>query len=326
MSHPLAGHLSVDDSAKTVRHYRYAVERMMRILGGWIALTPELSAKLLMGRHVWDNAQHVDAWGKRLPELRAHAQVSEPPNEAFVAYMDALEAPEHPGQTVERVVGIYRVLKPHLLASYEAHWASANAVYEPPTRRILARCAEDEGRHIAAGETVLQHLVTTPALEERARSWQAKLEALLRDSRGVTGTGLAPAVTLDAGPPVTLSDDARELIRLERSATSWPIPAALGSTLEAFGRALVGGDVAAVRRWLLPEAPLADALGARLREADLRGQRLVAFARIGHQRVTKLRLEGTRGSLTLFIRWVPVDDGWRAAAVELISADLAHPA
>ena len=52
MTHPLAGHLEVDESAKIIRHYRYAVERMMRILGGWIALTPELSAKLLMGRHV----------------------------------------------------------------------------------------------------------------------------------------------------------------------------------------------------------------------------------------------------------------------------------
>ena len=38
----------------------------MRVLGGWIALTPELPAKLLFGRHVWDCAQHADAWGRRL--------------------------------------------------------------------------------------------------------------------------------------------------------------------------------------------------------------------------------------------------------------------
>src|SRR6266545_3174447 len=109
MTHPLAGHLEVDDSAKTVRHYRYAVERMTRILGGWLALTPELSAKLLMGRHVWDNAQHADAFGKRLPELRAPAQSSEPGSAGFAALMDALESPEAPHQTVERLVGVYRV-------------------------------------------------------------------------------------------------------------------------------------------------------------------------------------------------------------------------
>ncbi|PYO55509.1 MAG: hypothetical protein DMD83_19265, partial [Candidatus Rokuibacteriota bacterium] len=91
MTHPLSGHFSADESARLIRNYRYAVERMMRMLGGWIALTPELSAKLLMGRHVWDNAQHADALGRRLPELRAQAHVSEPANEAFVAFMDAIE-------------------------------------------------------------------------------------------------------------------------------------------------------------------------------------------------------------------------------------------
>jgi len=55
-SHHLAGHFSVDDSARRIRNYRYAEERMMRVLGGWIALTPELPAKLLFGRHVWDCA------------------------------------------------------------------------------------------------------------------------------------------------------------------------------------------------------------------------------------------------------------------------------
>jgi hypothetical protein len=127
MTHPLAGHLEVDESAKTVRHYRYAVERMTRILGGWMA-RPELSAKLLMGRHVWDNAQHADAWGRRLPELRAAAQVSEPANARLVAFLDAVEAAERPEQTIERLVAIYRVLKPHLLAAYKDHLATANAV------------------------------------------------------------------------------------------------------------------------------------------------------------------------------------------------------
>ncbi len=189
MTHPLAGHLEVDESAKTVRHYRYAVERMMRILGGWIALTPELSAKLLMGRHVWDSAQHADAWGKRLPELRAAAQVSEPANARLVAFLDAVEAAERPEQTVERVVAIYRVLKPHLLATYEAHLASANAVYEPPTCRILARCIEDERRHVAAGRDVLRHLLRTPELEARARACEARLWPLLEAAGGVTGDG-----------------------------------------------------------------------------------------------------------------------------------------
>ena len=232
MSHQLAGHLEVDDSARTVRHYRYVVERMTRILGGWIALTPELSAKLLLGRHVWDNAQHADAWGKRLPELRAAAHVSEPASEQLVVFMDALEEAEAPGQTIERVVGVYRVLKPHLLATYEAHLARANPVYEPPTCRILARCIEDERRHVTAGETILRHLLRSAALEERARACEARLWGLLQAAGGVTGTGPVTRAPGGATSP-SLSDDASEFIRLERSTGRWPISAELQAALTA---------------------------------------------------------------------------------------------
>ncbi|HEY7654969.1 MAG TPA: hypothetical protein VIG07_19290 [Methylomirabilota bacterium] len=324
MTHPLAGHLEVDESAKTVRHYRYAVERMTRILGGWIALTPELSAKLLMGRHVWDNAQHADVWGKRLPELRASAQVSEPASARLVAFMDALEAAETPEQTIERLVGIYRVLKPHLLATYEAHLASANAVYEPPTCRILARCIEDERRHIAAGETILRHLLRTPALEERARACEAQLWARLEAAGGVTGSGSVARVSPADAPPAPLSDDAREFIRLEQSAGAWPIGPQLAAALGAFGDALTAGDLAAARRWLASEVALGPELESGLHGARGGRHRIVACARVGEQRLVKLRVDGTRDGITLLLRWVPVREDWRIAAVEPVSASAAQ--
>jgi hypothetical protein len=327
VTHPLAGHFIVEDSARLVRHYRYAAERMMRVLGGWIALTPELSAKLLMGRHVWDNAQHADAWGRRLPELRAPAQVSEPPNAAFVAFMDALESPERPGQTAERVTGVYRVLKPHLLAAYQAHIERANPVYEPPTRRILERCIADERRHIAAGEVVLRHLLNTPGLEARAAEWRRRLEGLLDAAGGVTGQGLPPAITVDpAQLPSSLSDDAREFIQLERMGRPWTVPEDLQQALRAFGDALVAGDAAAPRRWLLPDAAWSEAIEPRLRSLVPRSHRVVAFTKIGHHRAVKIRLEGSQGAITLTVRWVPGEAGWRVAAADLASSELAQPA
>jgi len=326
MTHPLAGHLEVDESAKTVRHYRYAVERMTRILGGWMALTPELSAKLLMGRHVWDNAQHADAWGKRLPELRAAAQVSEPANARLVAFLDAVETAERPEQTVERVVSIYRVLKPHLLTTYKAHLASANAVYEPPTCRILARCIEDERRHVAAGETVLRHLLRTPELEARVRACEARLWPLLEAAGGVTGAGPVARVSSAAAPPAPLSDDAAEFIRLEQSTGTWPIAPALAQALDAFADALIADDGPATRRWLTPEVELGPDLEARLRAAQGGRHSIVACARVGEQRLVKLRLDGARAGVTLLLRWVPAGSDWRVAVLEAVSASAASPA
>ena len=186
--HELAGHLGVEATARRVRHYRYAEERMMRLMAGWIALTPEVPAKLLLGRQVWDCAQHADEWGKRLPELRAPAQVSEPPGPEFGRFMDALEGREAWGETIERLTGVYRVLKPHLIAVYAAHLDRANAVYEPPTRRVLERCLVDERRHVADGEAVLDALVRTPAERARAMEWERDLRDRLDASGGVAGS------------------------------------------------------------------------------------------------------------------------------------------
>src|SRR5437879_681369 len=225
----------------------------MRALGGWIALTPELSAKLLMGRHVWDLAQQCDAFGQRLPELRSRAHVSEAANPAVAAFMDSLEDAEGPDQPVDRLVGVYGVLKPHLLATYRDHLARANPVYEPPTRRILARCIDDEERHIAAGETILKYLAAGPRVSERASARRRHLEGLLAVAGGVTGDGLPTRDAPDvARRQIDLSDDAREFIRLEKATGTWPVPEDLDEAQRSFAAALVAGDVAALARWLVP--------------------------------------------------------------------------
>jgi hypothetical protein len=323
VGHPLSGFTSVEESARLIRNYRYAVERMMRTLGGWIALTPELSAKLLFGRHVWDNAQHADALGRRLPELRAAPHVSEAVNTAFVAFMDAVEEPDAPPQTVERICGVYSVLKPHLLQSYQDHLAQVNAVYEPPTQRILMRCADDERRHIHAGAVILRHLASTPALQERARAWQAKLGALLTAAGGVTGR-VAGSDPVPAEPPdiVSPSDDAREFIRLEQSGLPWTLPEDLKSAVVGLADALISADRDGVRRRLLPDSRPSDVVLTAVARTQPIAHRMVAVAKIGRQRVVKLRLEGAGGALTVSTRWVPGDAGWRAAALDLIGQDL----
>src|SRR5580693_9686887 len=84
---------SVRQSVIYIQNYRYAEERMMRMMAGWIALTPELAVKLEMARQVYEDALHTDALGKRLPELRAQI-ASRPPNAEFVTFMNAIEDKE----------------------------------------------------------------------------------------------------------------------------------------------------------------------------------------------------------------------------------------
>lgn len=183
----LEGVYSVRQSAGFIMNYRYAEERMMRMMAGWIALTPEIPVKIETARQVYECALHADALGKRLAELRSQAQVSRPSNESFVAFMNAIEDKEQWEDTIERLVGIYRVLKPHLLSHYSSHVTAANPIYEPPTLRILAHLVDDEKRHIERGLVLLDDLLDTREKHHRAAAWQGELEELLAASGGVTG-------------------------------------------------------------------------------------------------------------------------------------------
>jgi hypothetical protein len=280
----LAGHFSVDASARLLRHYRYAEERLMRVMGGWIALTPELPAKLVFGRHVWECAQHADAWGRRLPELRAPAQQSEAPNDAFVAFADLLESPDGPGLTVERLTGVYRVLKPHLAAVYAAHLQRANPIYEPPTRRILARCLAEERRHVAAGDAVLTRLAAGPDAR-RAEDWAQRLREALRGAGGVTGGDVDPAFEAP-DHDVDITNDV----------------VALDST---FARDRVPADLAA-------------AVSRTYGDAEI-----VACAKLGDYRLVRVRAREAAGVRLVQTQWRRAEGDWRLVTSDVVRTDLA---
>jgi hypothetical protein len=314
-AHPLAGTFSVESSAQRVRHYRYAEERMMRTLGGWIALTPELPVKVLFGRHVWDCAQHADLWGRRLPELRAPAQQSEPANDRFVGFMDRLDAREAAGESLERVVGVYRVLKPHLLATYRAHLAAANPVYEPPTRRILERCIAEEERHVAAGAVVLERLLADEPRQQRAVAWEGVLCEALAEARGVAGDDPA-ARRAFAGEA---ADPTRDVVALDSSFDAGVVDVSLRKAIEQHVRALSEGD-AARRAEGIAEPERAAMLLACGRPGPGQPHEIVAQAKVGRHRFIKLRLHGPEGSWLVVERWEQVDDRWRVVEAERLAA------
>ena len=294
----------MDASARRVRHYRYAEERLARTMAGWIALTPELPAKLLLGRHVWDCAQHADLWGRRLPELRSPAQRSEPANDRVVRFMELIEKPDGPDETVERLVGVYRVLKPHLLATYEHHLAHANPVYEPPTRRILERTIADERRHISAGDSVLERLITAGGGEERADRRESQLLQALGEAGGVCGDGNVLRVIVDAS-----TDPASDVVGSSPFDAA-RVDAGLRATIEAAVRAAAVRDASALARLAVPEAATA-LVDCCAGAAD--AVHVIACARVGAYRIVKVRLVGSRGSLILQMQCRPSDDGWQVA-------------
>jgi hypothetical protein len=187
----LHGRYDVESIARRVRNFRYAEEWSMMILAGWIATIPEVPVKTGLGKIVWDCAQTADAFGNRLPELRCGrkaAEASEVSNDGFAKLVQALAEPETPDLTIEKLAGVFDVLKPHLLAVYERTGRETDPITDAPTIELLEDAVRRTRKHIAWGDEVLERLCDDDGKRERRRRRAAALRAQLEACGGVTGT------------------------------------------------------------------------------------------------------------------------------------------
>jgi hypothetical protein len=103
--------------------------------------------------------------------------------------MDAVTEPEAPEHTIEKLVGVYRVLIPHKIAAYTYHLNNTSTITDAPTIRSLNFILQDEIADWRDGEMLIQSLITTKKDVKRASTHQAKLEVLMLEAGGITGPG-----------------------------------------------------------------------------------------------------------------------------------------
>jgi len=187
----LPGLFSVEESARRVGNYKWVEMRLFEALGGWVATVPEMDVKIRLGTHCYKHAWHADLWHKRLPELREMNpdRLTQPANDAMVAFMDAVTEPEAPDQTIEKLTGVYRVLIPRKIAAYTYHLNVTSTITDAPTIRSLKFILTDEYDDWRDGEMMLQSLIRTPEDAERAAARARRLEALMVEAGGIAGPG-----------------------------------------------------------------------------------------------------------------------------------------
>ncbi len=124
----------------------FAVERgTLRRMGGWLAGIPYWDAKLAVGTHIWEDAQHAEAVLKRLHELKdlgAEHRVLAP----IERVLDCAAAAEN-GDAF--LAGLYHVVKPWLLARYEEHLRQTDPVMDAPTIALLEPIVGTKKRQLA---------------------------------------------------------------------------------------------------------------------------------------------------------------------------------
>ena len=116
-------------------------------------------------------------------------RLTEPPNDELVAFVDAMTEPEAPELTIEKLVGVYRVLIPHKIAAYTYHLNNTSTITDAPTIRSLKFALQDEFEDFRDGEMLIQSLIETEDEVDRAVAHQARLQKLMLAAGGIAGPG-----------------------------------------------------------------------------------------------------------------------------------------
>ncbi len=169
----LHGRYDVEAMARRVRNFRYAEEWMMMILGGWLATIPEVPVKTGLGKIIWECAQS----GRRARQAPARAalraqsrrRLASPRTRASRPSCRRSPSRRRPDLTIEKLAGVFDVLKPHLLAVYERTMRETDQIGDAPTIELLEEIVRRTRRHVAWGDEVLDRLCDTDGKRERRR-------------------------------------------------------------------------------------------------------------------------------------------------------------
>ena len=85
-------------------------------------------------------------------------RLTQPANDAMVRFVEAMTEPEAPEQTIEKLVGVYRVFIPHFISAYTFHKNNTSQITDAPTIRSLNFILQDEFDDWRDGEMMMQSL------------------------------------------------------------------------------------------------------------------------------------------------------------------------
>jgi hypothetical protein len=182
--------LSLEASARRIGHYCWIEMRAFEILGAWTAAVPEPAVKAALATHSRQHGWHAEVWHDLLPvigETGVDSYIA-PASPALVAFVEALAAPGAADLTIEKLVGAYRVLLPHIAVTYADHLDHASPVSDGPAIRALRLVLSDQLDHWHEGEALLQAQLRSEADVERTASHQLRLARLLVAAGGIAGS------------------------------------------------------------------------------------------------------------------------------------------
>jgi hypothetical protein len=132
--------MTVRQRADWIATFRHTSVFLMETLARWVPTTPDMEVKLLFGRHLWEFAQHADAFGKRGAALRVALHTSRPPARDFQRILEQVGSAR---SAAERMDALYDGLIPALARTYRGYIDRTDHLMDDGSIRILERAIAD---------------------------------------------------------------------------------------------------------------------------------------------------------------------------------------
>jgi hypothetical protein len=168
--------LTVAERGQTIATFRHIEVRLMEIAAAWVPTTPEMEVKVLLGKHIWDFAQHADALGKRTFELRLPEQFSQKPSSGYVRLLDEVAAIE---ETSRRLAALYDAILPGIERRYLRYVERTDTLLDAPSVVVVERILQDLARQRREADRLRGEIGLTPANAEDLRRQDGSLETVV---------------------------------------------------------------------------------------------------------------------------------------------------
>lgn len=182
---------TVQQNLELLGRYRYTEIQFMELMGGWAYTMVDPEIKIGFGRTLFQDSVHADLLGKRIPELKGRSQHfhSIPPSDGFVRLLEKIWKAS---DELLRIVALFQVLKPELVAAYRKHLERMELPADEPTANIIQLIADEEQDHEEWGGKVIDRFLESSNRSEEVRTWRESLLKELKDAGGVWGEGNKP--------------------------------------------------------------------------------------------------------------------------------------
>lgn len=179
--------LGVEQLTERLGRYRWIEGRLFELLGGWVQAVDDLEAKRLLAEQSRRHGRHEQLLESVQPNLWSRPKATVvTPTPGAASLSDALDQTDL--STLERLVGVHRVLMPELVAAYAHDLAAMRPISDEPVRRVLTIVHRDAADDQRAGDAVVERLLRDAgAGADGVGGRRAAFEQALADGGGLLG-------------------------------------------------------------------------------------------------------------------------------------------